>query len=115
MTIPGRDGEVREDHRQHEDVVDRQAALDHVAGQVLGGSAAAPPRPHDPREGDRQREPHDRPDSRLAHPHRYGAAMEYEQVDQQHCEHRGGEDDPDPNGCHERPFFRRVPKVSPSL
>ena len=44
MAVPVRNGEVREDHRQHEHVVDRQTALDHVAGQI--SVAAPPPRHH---------------------------------------------------------------------
>jgi hypothetical protein len=40
-----RDGEVAEDHGEHEDVVKRERALEQVAGEVLGARRAALPRP----------------------------------------------------------------------
>ena len=50
-------GEEREDHRPHEDVVDRQALLDEEAGVVLAaGLAALPDEQHDP-EGEPERDP----------------------------------------------------------
>ena len=55
-------GEVAHDDRPHEDVVDRQALLDQVAGDVLTGRLAAPHAPDDERE--RRRRSRSRPRSR---------------------------------------------------
>ena len=43
----GRHGEGREDEREDEDVVDREAALDQVAGEVLARRSGALPGAHD--------------------------------------------------------------------
>ncbi len=56
-------GEVPEDHRPHEHVVDREAFLDDVAGQVLpGGRGAERDREHAP-EAEADGDPHTGADS----------------------------------------------------
>ena len=63
-----RHGEVREDHDEHEQVVDRERLLDQVAGQELGGLALRRTRrTRRQLNSQRQADPHARPDQRLAH------------------------------------------------
>ena len=104
VAVLRRHREVREDDRKHEDVVDREAAFDHVAGQVLGGGFTALPGPDDAGEADREREPDRRPQAGLAQAHLVCATVEDEQVDEQHREHPDGEESPNPErNVHEIP------------
>ena len=104
MPIRRRNGEVGEDHSKDEDVVDREAALDQVAGQERRRLLPALPHPDDGGEAEREREPNDSPSCRLAQPDLACLSMEDEQVDQQHCQHAEGEGDPDPESdVHKAP------------
>ena len=59
-----RHGERREDERENEDVVDREAPLDQVAGEVLARRLRALPCAHHEREREAEREPEDAPERR---------------------------------------------------
>ena len=66
----GRHGERAHDHQEHEQVVDRQASLDYVAGEVLStGVPSGDHREHDA-EQHRDRDVEDRPHGGLAQPDR---------------------------------------------
>ena len=64
--LAGRDRERGEDQGEDEDVVDREASLDQVAGEVLLGRIRPLPGAHDERERHAEREPEDAPDDGAA-------------------------------------------------
>lgn len=78
MAVLLRDGEVGEDDREDEDVVDRQAALDQVAGEIRRRRLAAAPGPNDAGEADCKYQPDRRPDSSLTKLHLLRPAVEDE-------------------------------------
>ena len=73
----------REDHGEDEDVVERQRALEQVAGEVLGAGLAALPAPEHGAEGERDDDPADRPERVLAHARDVPAGVD-EQVEREH-------------------------------
>jgi hypothetical protein len=85
--------EVAEDHREDEDVVERERALEQVAREVLTARLTALPSPEQCAERERDPKPHDRPRDRLAH-RRGVVAGEREQVDRQHRDDDHGKDGP---------------------
>ena len=98
--VAGRDREVAEDHRPDEDVVNRQALLDEVAGQVLACGGAALPAEHDEGEGEPESDPHRRLDACLFEGDVVRRAVHEEQVgDQQHHDRA---DEGDPRPCRRR-------------
>ena len=64
LVLPGH-GEVAEDQREDEDVVDCQRLLDQVAGEVLAPGLGAVGPPHHATEAEAERDPDRRPDRRL--------------------------------------------------
>jgi hypothetical protein len=90
LNLP-RHREVTEDHREHEDVVERQRALEQVTRQVLGAGLAALPEPQPRAEHEREHQPAHRPDRRLAQGGRV-VAGEHEQVDREQRDHENTED-----------------------
>ena len=96
LVLPG-DGEVGEDQREHEDVVDRQRLLDQVAGVVLAAGPGAVRPPHHAAEGEPQTDPDGRPDRGLLDRDDMGGAVG-EQVDSQHRENDGQHRGPRPQG-----------------
>ena len=76
-------GEVAEDQRPDEDVVDAQALLDEVARHVLTGGLAAEGPPHHEREPETDRDPHARFDRRFLRLDVVRLAVEHEEVDEQ--------------------------------
>ncbi len=95
-----RDQEVREDHGEHEQVVDREAPLDQVTREVLAGGGAALRERQDDRERQAERDPADAPDRGLLDGDPLVAPPEEEEVD---CgQHRDAQDERDP--CPERWF-----------
>ena len=81
--VLGRYGEVREDHRPHEDVVDGEALLDQVAGQVLTGGRPSERPGDDPAEGEADGDPHRALDPGLPQADRVRAPVDDEQVAQE--------------------------------
>ena len=88
--------EVAHDQRPDEDVVDAQALLDEVAGDVLAGRRPAEPPQHDQREADADRDPHRRLDGRLACADGVRLAVHDQQVDQQQGDDQRQQDAPLP-------------------
>ena len=88
--------EVAQDHREDEDVVQRQRALEQVAGEVLRAGLAALPRPEDGAERERHADPAERPERVLAHARDVPAGVD-EQVERQHDDDDAGEDAPCPD------------------
>ena len=66
LLVLGGHRERRHDHDEDEQVVDRQALLDDVAGEVLGAEVPARDQPEDDAEGDRDADVEDRREDRLA-------------------------------------------------
>jgi hypothetical protein len=89
--------EVGEDHGEDEEVVERQRALEQVAGEELAAGLVALPRPEGGAEAHGDDQPDDRPGRRLAHP-RGVVAGEDQQVDREHPGHQRAEDAPGGKG-----------------
>ena len=91
VLVARRDRERREDHRPHEDVVDAERLLDHVAAEVLAERLATPHEQHHEREPEPARHPDRRLDQRVLG-RRFLVAAVQEQVDRQqdrdHAEQR---------------------------
>jgi len=105
-------GEVTEDQREHEHVVDGQRLLDEVAGQVLAAGLRAVHRPDDGPETQTQRHPDGRPDGGLAHRHDVRAAVG-EQIHGEHAEDDDEDGDPRPQGhIHDSLQRTRSPRRS---
>ena len=68
LVLVGHRERAHDDH-EHEQVVDRQALLDDVAGEVLAAGLPARDRPEDDAEADRDGDVEDRPQRRLAEAH----------------------------------------------
>ena len=86
--------EVREDHREHENVVHRQRPLDEVAGQKLDRRLAAEPPPDEAVEGEGQGRPEDRPKGALAERRLVRLLVKDGQVEHQHHRHEDRKGDP---------------------
>ncbi len=88
--------EVAHDQRPDEDVVDAEALLDQVAGDVLAGRRPAEPPQHDQGEADADRDPHRRLDGRLPRADGVRLAVHHQQVDQQQGDDQRQQDAPLP-------------------
>ena len=73
LLVLGRHRERRHDDHEDEEVVDRQALLDDVAGEVLGAVVPPGERPEDDAEADRHPDVEHRPGDGLAESHGVGA------------------------------------------
>ena len=98
LLVAGRDLQRREDEREDEDVVDRQALLDQVAGQIRLGRPAALPPPQQAAEAQAHAHPHRAPGSCLPQGSLPGPAVQHEQVQDQDREHESAERRPGPGG-----------------
>jgi hypothetical protein len=94
----GGHAEVREQHGEDEEVVERQALLDQEAAQVLPGAIAAGERREHAGEGQPQRGPRGRPQRGGAQRRRRLAAADRLEVDQQQRDHGSGEQGPGEDG-----------------
>ena len=95
--------EVLEDHDHHEEVVDAERFLDHVAREKRQGGIAALEVPEAEREHQRQRHPDNHPDRCFARPHFVRLAVEDAEVQGEHRQHESHEPDPEPDvGGHAR-------------
>ena len=83
LHLPLGHGEVRQDHREDEDVVERQRALEQVAGEVLLACLGTLPGPEPEAEQQRDRDPPDRPQRVLPHAGDVAARVNHE-VERRH-------------------------------
>ena len=81
--------EVREEHGEDEEVVERQALLDQEAGEVLAGCGAAGERRQHAGEGDRQGGPGGRPQRGCPQRRRGLPAADGLEVEEQQCRDGG--------------------------
>ena len=95
LELPGH-GEIAEDQRPDEDVVDRQALLDEVAGVVLARRLAPVEAEHDEAEGEADADPHRRLEGGLLGPDGVGPPVEDKEVDEQEATDEREEADPGP-------------------
>src|SRR5829696_5577623 len=80
-------GEAGEDHAEHEDVVQREALLQQVGGEVRFGPLHAGQEPHEPSEGEGNRYPEHRQPQRLAEGHLPRVPVEHEEVEEEQRKH----------------------------
>jgi hypothetical protein len=78
------DAEAREDHQEHEDVVDGERLLDQVAGQELDAGLRAEAPRHEGVERQREADPRHAPAERLAEADHVGLAVEHAEVEGEH-------------------------------
>src|ERR687898_76942 len=74
-------GEAGEDHAEHEDVVQREALLQQVGGKVRFEPLHASQEPHEPPEGEGDRDPEHRKPNRLFERHLPRVPVENEEVE----------------------------------
>src|SRR5262249_51433252 len=90
-----RDFEEAEDQQEHEQVIDAQRQLDHIAGYELQRGRASMPEEHDEREDRRHGNPHHAPDRSLAKLYRVRLAVKHTQVQRQHHGYKHVEKNPE--------------------
>jgi hypothetical protein len=93
MLVSKRDGESREDDGEDEQVVNRQALLEEVSGQVLPGRPGTPVPSDHPSEAEAEGDPNGGPPRSLAYGDFVGLAVEDHEVDDHH-------DQDDAQGCY---------------
>ncbi len=126
LLVEPRDAEARHDEDEHEEVVDRQALLGDVAGEVLPAVRRAPDGPDDAAEGHRDGDVARGPPGGLAQARGVGRAHVPDVVDGEHREDHADGDEPDPDGhIHEdssgtwgalctEGLFRHAPPPAPA-
>src|SRR5712672_3050896 len=76
--------EIPEDHQEHKEIVHAEREFDHVSGDELQHAGAAMPEENEYGKSSGQRDPHTRPDQRLAKTDTVGSAIQYPQIEHQH-------------------------------
>src|SRR5918995_1366493 len=106
-------GEAGEDHAEHEDVVQREALLQQVGGEVRFGPLHASQIPYEPPEGEGDSDPEHRQPQRFLERYLSRVPVEHEEVEDEQREHESEEHQPRPQR-ERRSHHYPSPPLAPS-
>ncbi len=92
--------EIREDHQEHENIVDAQRFLDQVTGKKLESFFGAPVVVDADIENERQGDPYQAPSQRLAQRNLVSLAMKDPEIDGEHRQNEQVEKNPKERTVH---------------